>query len=401
MLDQLTNIRMPMSLSVGALAEKMWPGLAQQEMARKSLVDIVGRYDLFSAYATEKLGLPLLKAAELETSPWHQLVAAATGLEATRFSAATALKTLSVSPGLPVSAAAAALGIHRLEDASMRLGALQVAADEWARKLTDSRNLQAEAAASWHVRWRENFRRLEGIQSFVLSVPKAATEMWPLDLISKRMGLIEHSIQNVSALQALYHADCLQMVAPGPTDAIYAADQFVTDAADLVRRLPPALPVHRDDVTERGYGSHRDEEVGAKLEALLGDIDPRLLDLRRQSWQKLTDGKAGARLAMLGLRELFGDLLRLLAPDSQVIPSPACENRADKSPARPTRRERIEYLMGSDARCLDAILQFEASVGCAHKFAHTFAGDSETVRVHMSQLENWIYLILLYARKKD
>jgi hypothetical protein len=57
--------------------------------------------------------------------------------------------------------------------------------------------------------------------------------------------------------------------------------------------------------------------------------------------------------------------------------------------------------MGSDARCLDAILQFEASVGCAHKFAHTFAGDSETVRVHMSQLENWIYLILLYARKKD
>ena len=61
---------------------------------------------------------------------------------------------------------------------------------------------------------------------------------------------------------------------------------------------------------------------------------------------------------------------------------------------------RVEFIMGSAAEELDALLQFDESLQETHKFAHTFAENSEVVRVQMAQLENCTYLLLVYAKAR-
>jgi hypothetical protein len=133
---------------------------------------------------------------------------------------------------------------------------------------------------------------------------------------------------------------------------------------------------------------------------LLGDLDQRLVELRRQAWRNVSGGVAGARLAMSGIREIFTEVLHALAPDADVQASEIWQSRADRGTNRPTRRMRLLYVMGEATPELEAAFQFDESIRRTQKFVHTFAEDAELVRVQMADLENWIYLLLMFAKRR-
>jgi Predicted pPIWI-associating nuclease len=155
----------------------------------------------------------------------------------------------------------------------------------------------------------------------------------------------------------------------------------------------------REDELAAVNKKHRNEEIGAKLELALADFDARLLELRRQAWRNLAGGDvSGARLGMAGIRELFTDVLHALAPDSAVKMTAQWGARS-KGITRPTRRMRLDYVLGDDAASdADALLQFSDSVNRAQRFVHTFADDVELVRIQMALMESWIYLLLIRSR---
>ncbi len=72
-----------------------------------------------------------------------------------------------------------------------------------------------------------------------------------------------------------------------------------------------------------------------------------------------------------------------------------------KDITQPTRRMRLEYVLGEERACeADTLLQFSESVNRTQKFVHAFADDAELVRVQMAHLEIWIYLLLLYSKER-
>ena len=102
---------------------------------------------------------------------------------------------------------------------------------------------------------------------------------------------------------------------------------------------------------------------------------------------------------MAGIREIFTDILHILSPDAELKKTMIWENRADLRNPQITRRMRLVYILGeATAAELEASLQFDDSVRRSQKFVHRFADDSELVRVQMAQLENWIYLLLHFAK---
>lgn len=104
---------------------------------------------------------------------------------------------------------------------------------------------------------------------------------------------------------------------------------------------------------------------------------------------------------MAGIRELFTDILHALAPDAEVKTTAIWQARP-KNIAQPTRRMRLDYVLGEErAGEADTLLQFSESVNRTQKFVHTFADDPELVRIQMAQLEIWIYLLLLHSKERS
>lgn len=265
----------------------------------------------------------------------------------------------------------------------------------------DSHRNALDALRFTHQEWTHNLElaaaRIVEVARSNFTIPEAAALHWPGELITSRARLLEDCVLNTAALEKFYGAATIPNARVSP-DQLTAASHFVFGHAELVRRLPPRLPVSE---SEEDNQQHRNEEVGGKLDLALRDFDARLLELRRRAWRNLTGGSvAGARLAMAGIREIFTDILHTLAPDAEIKTTVAWEARP-KDISRPTRRMRLEYILGEERACeADTLLQFGESVNRTQKFVHTFADDAELVRVQMAHLEIWIYLLLLHSKER-
>jgi hypothetical protein len=244
----------------------------------------------------------------------------------------------------------------------------------------------------------------QAIATSNLTLPEIAPVTWPTEILSPRLALIEDTVKNVAAWENLRETavrvvvDRSQMAKAGDTVAV--AGQFVLDHALLVRSLPPSIP---SNLSKGNHAEirHRDEEVGAKLEEQLAVLDSRLLHLRKRSWENMAKGDAAStRLAAAGIRELLNEVLHLLAPDSKVEKSDIWLQRSNRALPKPTRRMRLEYVVGPLAREFDAFVQFDESVEHVNKFTHQFADNREVVRIILAEVENWIYL-LVSARRRD
>jgi hypothetical protein len=243
------------------------------------------------------------------------------------------------------------------------------------------------------------------IQDINLNLPTLALQRWPADVLAGRLGLIEQALKNISVFEGLRENIASQALeTTWPTlklEGLTIAGQFVLDYGRFVRRLPPPIPTEEEETLAPEL-RRRDEEVGAKLEEALELLDPRLAELRRSAWQNAARGDAASfRLASHAVREVHSEVLRRLAPDEEVMNTGIWLDREDTSLARPTRRMRIEFIMGPAAAELDALVQFDESIRESNKFAHTFADNVEVVRVYLSQLENCTYLLLVYAKQKQ
>lgn len=250
-------------------------------------------------------------------------------------------------------------------------------------------------------RWLRDFKPIAvdiaGIAQTNFTIPESALLQWSSDVFADRTDLLKDCMLNTAALQGFFAAATLSETTVA-ADQLSVASQFVLDHAEVVRHLPPRLTVRGDDLEADGK-KYRDEEIGAKLELALRNFDTRLLDLRRQAWRNLAAGNlSGARLGMAGIRELFTDLLHALAPDAEIEKTARWLARP-KDISRPTRRMRLDYVLGDEtASVADGILQFSESVNRTQKFVHAFADDVELVRIHMAHMESWIYLLLIRSR---
>jgi hypothetical protein len=252
-----------------------------------------------------------------------------------------------------------------------------------------------------HESWFRSFEPVSlefaKVANVSFAIPESALLQWPSDVLNHRAALVKDCVFNTAALQDFYAA----ATSPDTTvsaDQLMAASQFVLDHADVVSHLPPSLDMREDELAAVNK-KHRNEEIGAKLELALADFDARLLELRRQAWRNLAGGDvSGARLGMAGIRELFTDVLHALAPDSAVKMTAQWGARSNGI-TRPTRRMRLDYVLGDDAASdADALLQFSDSVNRAQRFVHAFADDVELVRIQMAHMESWIYLLLIRSR---
>lgn len=229
------------------------------------------------------------------------------------------------------------------------------------------------------------------------AIPEAALLHWPHEAVSHRNLLLSDCVLNTAALET-FHIAAISPNNFASLRRLEVASGFVFEHAEVVRRLPPSLPKTiggEDDGQE-----YRNEEVGAKLESTLRSIDMRLFELRRKAWGNMTGGVPGARLGMAGIRELFEEVLRILAPESEVEATAIWQTRTNRDLKKPTRRMRVAYILGEErAAEADAVFQFEKSVQRTQKFVHTFAEDTELVRAQMTQMEIWIYLLLQFDTK--
>jgi len=285
---------------------------------------------------------------------------------------------------VPLRTAVAEIGVHfasQLDSHRLALDALRLADQKWLRDYKSVTDQIAEMA-------RINF-----------TIPETAVLHWPGKVLARRASLIEDCVLNTVALEKFHAVAILQNATVFP-DRLAVASHFVFDHVEVVRRLPPRLPIPEGGERAGDGKQHRDEEIGEKLELALSHFDERLLELRRQAWRNLGGGIAGARLAMAGIRELFTDILHALAPDAEVKATVMWQARP-KNITQPTRRMRLEYVLGEERACeADTLLQFSESVNRTQKFVHAFADDAELVRVQMAHLEIWIYLLLLYSKER-
>lgn len=241
--------------------------------------------------------------------------------------------------------------------------------------------------------------RIAEIGRINFAIPESALLHWPGKALSHRAMLIEDCVLNTTALET-FHAAAIAPSAIVSPERLVVATEFVFNHAEVVRRLPPRLP--NPEGADQDQQEHRHEEIGAKLELALGGIDRRLLQLRRNAWSNLAGGVAGARLGMAGIRELFDEVLRIFAPDSEVEAMPVWQDRTDHNITKPTRRMRLAYVLGETrAAEVDALLQFERSIKRTQQFVHTFADDADLVRAQMTHLEIWIYLLVHYGMQRS
>jgi hypothetical protein len=236
------------------------------------------------------------------------------------------------------------------------------------------------------------------------SLPQALRRAWAPEILGARLGAVEDALRNVRAWESRL-TELTSATGHGLASGIFpkeleVAGQFALDYASLVERLPPPANLRVSAGHEERTTGYRAEELGAKLESELVKLDPRLLDLRKRTWQNMQmGGPGGARLAAAGARELYTEILHRLAPDEEVFRTGLWTQRSDKTITRPTRMMRVQYLVGEHASRLGMLMQFTDSVEQANKFTHTFADDAEMVRIYLSQLENCIYLLFVASKR--
>lgn len=338
--------------------------------------------DLASSALVKELTLTSRAIAAFQVSPEFRAFEAS----AARISEVTASIGIELARTLaPLRTAVAEIGVHfasQLDSHCRALDMLRLADQD---RLRVFKSITAEIAEMARI----NF-----------TIPETALLHWPGKILASRAPLIEDCVLNTAALEKFHAAAILPDATVSP-DQLAVASQFVFHHTEVVRHLPPRLPVsERGERTGDGK-QHRDEEIGGKLELALRDLDERLIELRRQAWRNLGGGVAGARLGMAGIREIFTDILHALAPDAEVKATAMWQTRP-KDITRPTRRMRLEYVLGEEGACeADALLQFSESVSRTQRFVHAFADDTELVRVQMTHLETWIYLLLLHSKKRS
>jgi Predicted pPIWI-associating nuclease len=339
--------------------------------------------DLASSPLVKELTLASHAIAAFQMSPEFRAFQANAG----RIAEVTASVGMELARTLaPLRTTVAEIGVHfasQLDSHRRALDVLRLADQNWLR---DFDSVTAEIAEMARV----NF-----------TIPETAVFYWPGKVLASRALLLEDCVLNTAALEK-FHAAAILPDAKVSPDRLGVASQFVFDHAEVIRRLPPRLPVPEGGKRAGDHRQHRDEEIGGKLELALRHFDERLLELRRQAWRNLAGGGiAGARLAMTGIRELFTDILHALAPDAEVKATVMWQARP-KNITQPTRRMRLEYVLGEERACeADTLLQFSESVNRTQKFVHAFADDAELVRVQMAHMEIWIYLLLLYRKERS
>jgi len=232
------------------------------------------------------------------------------------------------------------------------------------------------------------------------TIPDLTKMYWPENLLLERMALVEDSVWNARALEVL-REEILQPIAPIGTEAIAnieAATQFVEGHVQLIRALPPEIPVDEKKVSQTL--ETRNEEIGARLESELERLGSRYVELRRVAWQNFKfNNVAGARVAMAGIRELYSEVMRSLAADEEIMKTEIWLNRKPGKETRPTRRMRYQFIFGDRLPELDTLVQFDTSMENANKFTHTFSDDPEIVRVSISQIESCLYLLLRFSKR--
>jgi hypothetical protein len=232
------------------------------------------------------------------------------------------------------------------------------------------------------------------------TIPDLTKMYWPEKLLLERMPLVEDSVWNARALEVLREG-ILQPITPIGTEAIAnikAATQFVEGHVQLVRALPPAIPVDEEDILETFES--RNEEIGAKLELELERLGSRYAELRRIAWRNFKfNNVAGARVAMAGIRELYSEVMRTLAADDEIMKTDIWLRRKPSKETKPTRRMRYQFILGDHLPEFDTLVQFDKSMENANKFTHTFSDDPEIVRVSIAQIENCLYLLLRFSKR--
>ena len=233
-----------------------------------------------------------------------------------------------------------------------------------------------------------------------LKIPDLVNVYWPPHVMLNRLPLVEDSIWNAQALETLRAGLTSQGIqgVGSSSNSVEAASHFVENHVHLVGSIPPSIPI---DETDGGYSvQYHGEEIGAKLEQELGHLGKHYIDLRRAAWRNFKDESiAGARIAMAGMRELYSDVLRLLSADDELKKTEIWMTRKNPAETRPTRKMRLEFIVGGRLVEYDALAQFDKSMENAHKFTHTFSEDPELVRVSISQIEICLYLLLISSRR--
>jgi hypothetical protein len=232
------------------------------------------------------------------------------------------------------------------------------------------------------------------------TIPDLTKMYWPEKLLLERMSLVEDSVWNARALEVL-REEILQPIPRIGTETIAnikAATQFVEGHVQLVRALPPRIPVDKEEILETL--ETRDQEIGAKLESELERLGSRYVELRRIAWRNFKfNNVAGARVAMAGIRELYSEVMRTLVSDDEVMKTDIWLKRKPGKETKPTRRMRYQFIVGDRLPEFDALVQFDRSVENANKFTHTFSDDPEIVRVSITQIETCLYLLLRFSNR--
>lgn len=301
--------------------------------------------------------------------------------------------------------------VEGMREVARQLQPLMESYGQIGRQLAEQVELQNKMLRDSFIgsQWQDAISQIaeqsRAIERISISLPEIVPTAWPADILGSRLGLIEDALKNVSVWQKLREETLSGLAGlpqlPIASQTLDVAGQFVLNYGLFVRRLPPPLPLDEAGLGEEEESRHRDEEVGARLEIELAHLDQRLVDLRRRAWESLRKGDPGAtRLAAAGAREVYTEVLHRLAPDAELLKSDIWQKRDDNSLKRPTRRMRIEFIVGPEVSELDMLLQFDESIAQANKFTHKFADNLEIVRVSMAQLENCTYLLLSYRKSK-
>lgn len=169
-----------------------------------------------------------------------------------------------------------------------------------------------------------------------------------LETIQTQQSIIHTSlasIENSGALRiASEIAPALHVVSSGVSQMLRSLPTFPIDTEI---RLPDWETAREaTDITEEDISEHQ-----TKLDDLLNEIDPSLVEFRRGVWQAFnTKGKDYVGHASSSMRRLVDSLLRELAPQEKVVETEFFKTspKAKDEKGRPTRRARILYAINWD-----------------------------------------------------
>lgn len=243
-------------------------------------------------------------------------------------------------------------------------------------------------------------------QRINLELPELARQTWRPEVFADRSQLVIDSIRNVEEYQRFQDL-VLSDVSGGKhgtrlIDALLGADRFMLHHGQFVRTLPPEIGLDDEAKEAQEGGEVEDVRIGEAVHAALLEHDPKLAQMRLEALNLLKRGDpAAARLAAGGFREIFKDLLHELAPDDVFRSDPMWVEKIATQEGKIYRNNRISYILRDQPSEVKALVQFDKSVQRAHKFTHTFAENTELVRIHVSEMQSCIYLLLLAEREKD